>query len=88
MPTATLCTDEFQPLGRAESESLGMPYLPIVVVPHPMGGLTKEEVQAKATLVLEEIAHVLTADGARLMQEYRGHYVESRARVRAKPLFA
>jgi hypothetical protein len=35
--------------------SLGMPSLPVVIVPHPIGGLKPDEVRAKADLILKDI---------------------------------
>jgi hypothetical protein len=37
-----------------------MPSLPVVIVPHPIGGLKPDEVRAKADLILKDIiAHLL-----------------------------
>ena len=41
---ATICTDEFYPLGQAEAECLGMPGLPIAVVRHPVAKLAPDQV--------------------------------------------
>ena len=46
IPTATFCSGEFSALGANERAALGMPGLPIVVVPHPVGGIPPEEARA------------------------------------------
>lgn len=55
-----LGTDEFAGLARVEALARGLPHLPLVAVPHPIGGLSPESVRAKAALVVEEVIHALT----------------------------
>jgi hypothetical protein len=83
-----VCTDEFYGLGRTEAEALGMVTLPIVTVEHPMGGLRADEVHARAEGAVDQIIHALTAPRDVLAEENRNRVVESRRRVRDKPLFA
>ena len=45
----------FAPLGRAESRTLGMGSVPIVVIPHPLAGNKPDLVQEKAAAVVDEI---------------------------------
>jgi hypothetical protein len=54
-PTVTVCTDQFQFLARIAAENSGMPRLPIVIIPHPLGGLGEKEVREKADHILEEV---------------------------------
>jgi hypothetical protein len=72
MPTVMICTDEFHQLGRHEAESLGMPALPIALVPHPLGGQQPEHIQEKADKVLEQVVRMLTTPVPRLMQQMLG----------------
>lgn len=83
-----MCTDEFYGLGRAEAEALGLITLPIVVVEHPMGGLRPDEVHQRAAQAVEEIVRALTVAREVLAEENRNRVVETRRRVRDKPLFA
>jgi len=69
--TALVASSEFAVMADVECESLGMSSLPIVVVPHPVGGLKEEAVREKADNALEEIIHVLTESKDKLSQEYR-----------------
>ena len=56
----TICTDRFRSVAEVVCKSEGMPELPLVIVPHPIGGLKKEEVTAKADQIIEEIISALT----------------------------
>lgn len=42
-----------------EAQTLGMPHLPIVVIPHPLGGLKPEEVEERAKGAVEEIVNTI-----------------------------
>jgi hypothetical protein len=58
IPTISICTDEFAPLGRMEAKTLRMPHLSIVTIPHPLGGLKPEEVVAKSEIAFQAIANL------------------------------
>lgn len=60
IPTISICTDEFAPLGSMEAQALKMPHLPIVIIPHPLGGLKPEEVAERAKVAFQEIAKIST----------------------------
>ena len=51
----TICSDRFEFLARYTAKSLGMPDLPLVIVPHPIGGLSPEEVKAKADGIIDNV---------------------------------
>jgi len=55
IPCATVCTDEFLGLGKGEAECLGMPGLPIALVPHPVAELNPDGVKRIAANVSAEI---------------------------------
>ncbi|MCZ7574186.1 MAG: hypothetical protein M5U01_37020 [Ardenticatenaceae bacterium] len=57
---ATICTDAFAGLARDEAAAGGLPDLPLVVIPHPLGGLTAAEVHSKAEEALTQVVQVLT----------------------------
>jgi hypothetical protein len=61
IPVATICTEEFVILGVNAAQSSGMPDLPIVTVPHPVGGIKAEEVRQKADMVVDKIIAILTS---------------------------
>jgi hypothetical protein len=67
-----LCTDEFSQLGRHEAESLGMPALPIALVPHPLGGQRPEHIREKAEKAIAQVVEMLTTPVPQLMQQLLG----------------
>jgi hypothetical protein len=84
---ATICTDEFFALGKAEAEILGMPGLPIITIPHPMAGQPSDRVAEAADRALNEIIHVLTSDAKDLQKQYKAKMPPQKQRLRHKALF-
>lgn len=74
-PVATINSDEFVKLGQSEAQSLGIPALPLVTVPHPMGDLEEPAVVERATNALDEIVAVLTTDREELEEKYEERYL-------------
>ncbi len=70
--TVTVCSEEFATLGQAEAAALGMPALPLLIVPHPLAELKAPEVRALADQVFPEVVHALTQPRERLTTENRG----------------
>lgn len=60
VPTVTLCTDAFLGLAKDEARALGMPELPIVTIPHPLGGEPPERVRARGEGAVEGVIAALT----------------------------
>lgn len=52
----------FVPLGASVAASYGMPNLPLVTVPHPIGGLEPKLVRAKAERIVDQVFMALTTD--------------------------
>ncbi len=77
VPTATVNSEEFVRLGQSESRSLGIPGLPLVTVPHPMGDIERRTVRKRAEEAVEELVRVLTTDSEQLEAEYEGKYLEA-----------
>ena len=61
IPTVTVGSHLFVRLAETERRALGMPDLPMAIVPHPIGGMKSEDVQAKADEVLDVVVAALTA---------------------------
>ncbi|AUV80809.1 hypothetical protein C2R22_03335 [Salinigranum rubrum] len=85
-PTATVNSDEFVTLGQAEARALGLPGLPLVTVPHPMGGVPEKEVRERARAVVSEVVAVLTRDHETLEAEYENRYLDADEEVDASGL--
>lgn len=60
MPVAT---HEFMAAARAQAAALGRPDFDAVYVPHPVQDQTREELEARADTVVEEIVGRLTGPG-------------------------
>ena len=60
IPTVTVGSHLFVRLAETERRALGMPDLPMAIVPHPIGGMKSEDVQAKADEVLDVVVAALT----------------------------
>lgn len=78
VPTATVNSDAFVVLGQMEAVALGLPGLPIVTVPHPMGDVAAGIVVQRARVMIEQVVCVLTVDAARLESDYTDRYIADR----------
>ena len=72
VPTVVIGTDEFVELARLESRNRGLAELPLVLVPHPLGGIGKEEVLKKVDLAAELVARALAKDASTPGEGARG----------------
>jgi len=59
-PTVSVISTEFEALGKVEAQALGMANLPMVIVPHPVGGIPLEQVAKKANNALEAMVKALS----------------------------
>ena len=46
--TAVICSDPFLKLGQAQARTFGVPDLPLLRIPHPLGGIDLEQVKGRA----------------------------------------
>ena len=51
----TICSNRFEILARATANGMGMSDLRLVIVQHPIGGISVEEVITKADGILENL---------------------------------
>ena len=71
-----MCSDEFAPLARAESQVLGLSTLPLIVIPHPLAGNNAQLVAAKASEIANEVAFALRATPNQLADRYREKFLQ------------
>ena len=64
VPTVVIGTDEFTELARLESRNRGVAGLPLVMVPHPLGGIPEIDVLKKVDAAVAPVAAAITAGGA------------------------
>ena len=56
---AVVCSDTFMKLGSAQAKVFGVPDLPLLEIPHPLGGLSIEKVQQRADAALPQLIKVV-----------------------------
>ena len=52
---AVICSEAFLKLGRTPARVFGVPDLPLILIPHPLGGLSLAEVQARADVAVPQL---------------------------------
>jgi hypothetical protein len=50
--TAVVCSDPFLKLGQAQARTFGVPDLPLLRIPHPLGGIDLEQVKTRVDAAL------------------------------------
>ncbi|MFT4564800.1 MAG: hypothetical protein ACI9BW_004570 [Gammaproteobacteria bacterium] len=76
MPCAVVCSDEFGPLARAESQVLGISDLPLIAIPHPLAGNDSKLVKSKAAAIVDEVEQALTDPIELLNTRYDGRFLQ------------
>ena len=59
LTTAVICSDPFMKLGQAQARVFGVPDLPLLQIPHPLGGLAIDQVKARAEHALPQFVKLL-----------------------------
>ena len=62
-PAMTICSTAFVRVGRMQCKAFGMPQMPILVIEHPFGSRSREEVRASAGTCADQIAQLTGATG-------------------------
>ena len=62
IPTVVVCTGPFTDSALIHARTFGRPGFQPVSIPHPLGGLTLENVRERATTLQEGIVAALTKD--------------------------
>ena len=57
--SAVICSKPFLNLGRNQSRVLGVPDLPLIIIDHPLGGISMDDVKARADCALPQVLDVL-----------------------------
>ncbi len=57
--TAVICTDPFLKLGKAQARVFGTPDLPLIIIPHPLGGVSLEKVEARAEVAIPQFVKLI-----------------------------
>jgi hypothetical protein len=59
LSTAVISTESFVKLGKAQARVFGVPELPLVLIPHPLGGISLEQVEGRAHVAIPQIAALI-----------------------------
>lgn len=57
--TAVICSDPFLKLGRNQARVFGVPDLPLIVIPHPLGGLGLDGVKERAGVATPQVVNLI-----------------------------
>lgn len=57
--TAVICSEPFLKLGKNQSRVFGVPDLPLLLIPHPLGGLDLAGVQQRAGHAIPQVIEVI-----------------------------
>ena len=59
LATAVIVSEPFLKLGKTQARVLGVPDLPLLQIPHPLGGLGMEKVRERAAVALPQLLKVI-----------------------------
>lgn len=57
--TAVVCSTAFQKLGQTQAKIFGVPDLPLLIIPHPLGGLDLESVRRRAEVASPQLVKLI-----------------------------
>jgi hypothetical protein len=57
--TAVICSDPFLKLGETQARTFGVPDLPLLMIKHPLGGISLDEVKARAEQVIPKLVKII-----------------------------
>ena len=61
LTTAVICSEPFRALGKNQARVFGAPELPLVMIEHPLGGLSLEQVEGRAMVAIPQVIELLKA---------------------------
>ena len=59
VPSAVICSAPFRKLGETQARVLGIPDLPLIMIKHPLGGITLDNVKERADAALPQVLELL-----------------------------
>ena len=59
LTTAVICSEPFLKLGKNQARVFGVPDLPLLLIPHPLGGLSLEQVEGRAQHAIPQIVELI-----------------------------
>ena len=59
LAAAVICSEPFLQLGKTQARVFGVPDLPLLLIPHPLGGLSLEQVEGRAGHAIPQIVELI-----------------------------
>jgi len=59
LATAVIVSEPFLKLGKAQARVFGVPDLPLLLIPHPLGGLSLEQVEGRAGQAIPQVLKLI-----------------------------
>lgn len=59
LATTLICSESFLELGKTQAQVFGVPDLPLVVIPHPLGGLALDRVEERARVAVPQVIEII-----------------------------
>ena len=56
-----ICSEPFRALGQNQARVFGAPTLPLLMIAHPLGGLSLEQVQGRALVAIPQVVALIQA---------------------------
>lgn len=57
--TAVVCSTAFKKLGETQAKIFGVPDLPLLLIPHPLGGLDIDSVKGRAEVATPQLVRLI-----------------------------
>ena len=57
--TAVIVSEPFLKLGKTQADVFGVPDLPMLLIPHPVGGLSFEQVEGRAAHAIPQVVELI-----------------------------
>ena len=57
--SAVICSGPFVKLGKAQARTFGVPDLPLVEIPHPLGGIALNNVKQRADVAVHQLIRLI-----------------------------
>ena len=57
--TAVVCSTAFKKLGETQAKIFGVPDLPLLIIPHPLGGLDLDSVKGRAEVATPQLVKLI-----------------------------
>jgi hypothetical protein len=64
LAAAVIVSEPFLKLGKTQARVFGVPDLPLLVIPHPLGGLSLEQVEGRAQHAIPQVVKLVREHAA------------------------